>query len=82
MKPMTTLRKAFADNKLLGSVLAGDSWQTWRTLLIAAMELISDGWVRINQHRLSAFEADLRARIARLEQQCAALHSDVHEAKQ
>jgi hypothetical protein len=37
MKPLVTLRKAFADKQLLGGILAGDSWQPWRALLIAAM---------------------------------------------
>jgi hypothetical protein len=37
MTPTISIRKALADKKLLGSVLAGDSWQPWRTLLIAAM---------------------------------------------
>jgi hypothetical protein len=37
MKPRVTMRAALGDNALLGSVLAGDSWLAWRTLLIAAM---------------------------------------------
>ena len=37
MKPTVTIRKALADPQLLGSVLAGDSWSSWRTLMIAAM---------------------------------------------
>jgi hypothetical protein len=37
MKPHVTMRKALRDKKLLGNVIAGDSWSTWRTLLIAAM---------------------------------------------
>ena len=37
MKPTITLRKALTDTKLLGSVLAGESWRAWRVLLIAAM---------------------------------------------
>jgi hypothetical protein len=35
--PSITLRRALADKALLGGVLAGDSWQAWRTLLIASM---------------------------------------------
>ena len=35
MKPTIALRKALADKQLLGKVLAGDTWQAWRTLLIA-----------------------------------------------
>jgi hypothetical protein len=37
MKPRVTLRKALADPNLLGHALEGDSWKSWRTLLIAAM---------------------------------------------
>jgi hypothetical protein len=37
MKPTVTLRKALNDPGLLGHVIAGPSWSTWRTLLIAAM---------------------------------------------
>ncbi len=32
-----TMRRALEDKNLLGNVLAGDSWQSWRVLLIAAM---------------------------------------------
>ena len=43
MKPVTTMRKALADKKLLGNVLAGESWHAWRTLMIAAMgEALTD----------------------------------------
>jgi hypothetical protein len=37
VKPNTTIRAALTDPNLLGTVLAGDSWLAWRTLLIAAM---------------------------------------------
>jgi hypothetical protein len=37
MRPTVSLRKALADPQLLGSVLAGDSWSAWRTMLIAAI---------------------------------------------
>jgi hypothetical protein len=37
MKPQATLRRALTDRNLLGGVLSGDSWRTWRVLLIAAM---------------------------------------------
>lgn len=37
MKPRTTIRKALSDKRLLGHVIAGDSWRAWRVLLIAAM---------------------------------------------
>jgi hypothetical protein len=37
MTPQTSLRAALADPRLLGSVLGGDSWASWRALLLAAM---------------------------------------------
>jgi hypothetical protein len=35
MKKITTMREALADPALLGNVLPGPTWHTWRTLLIA-----------------------------------------------
>jgi hypothetical protein len=44
MKRETTLRKAFADKKLLGAELGGESWAKWRILLMALMgEKLRDG---------------------------------------
>jgi hypothetical protein len=37
MKPRTSLRTALDDPKLLGDVLPGDSWRSWRVILMAAM---------------------------------------------
>jgi hypothetical protein len=37
MKPRTSLSRALSDPNLLGGVLAGDSWRSWRVLLLAAM---------------------------------------------
>ena len=37
MTPRITLRRALGDANLLGTVLAGESWLAWRTLLLAAM---------------------------------------------
>jgi hypothetical protein len=38
MKPSITIREALVDRALLGGVLlGGDTWRTWRVLLIAAM---------------------------------------------
>jgi cold shock CspA family protein len=37
MKPTVSIREALTDPRLLGNVLAGDSWHAWRVLLIAAM---------------------------------------------
>lgn len=43
MKPSISIRKALADPNLLGSVLAGDSWRSWRVLMIASMgEALTD----------------------------------------
>ena len=44
MRPQATLRKALSDPHLLGNALPGDTWKSWRTLLIAAMgeELTED----------------------------------------
>jgi hypothetical protein len=35
--PHTTLREALVDPALLGNVLVGESWDTWRSLLLASM---------------------------------------------
>ncbi len=37
MIPTTPIRKALNDPQLFGNVLSGDSWASWRILLIAAM---------------------------------------------
>ena len=37
MIPRVTLREALSDPNLLGTAIAGDSWRSWRALLIAAM---------------------------------------------
>jgi len=37
MIPRVPLREALSDPNLLGTAIAGDSWGSWRTLLIAAM---------------------------------------------
>jgi len=37
MRAQVTLREALADPALLGSALSGDSWATWRALLVAMM---------------------------------------------
>ena len=44
MKPRISLRQSLQDPNLLGTAIAGDSWRSWRTLLIAAMgeELTED----------------------------------------
>ena len=44
MIPRVALREALSDPNLLGAGIAGDSWRSWRVLLIAAMgeELTED----------------------------------------
>ena len=44
MKPRISLRQSLQDPNLLGGALSGDSWGSWRALLIAAMgeELSAD----------------------------------------
>src|SRR4029077_16712785 len=37
MIPRVALREALSDPNLLGAAIAGDSWRSWRALLIAAM---------------------------------------------
>jgi hypothetical protein len=37
MTPTISIRAALTDRSLLGNVLAGDSWQAWRVLLVASM---------------------------------------------
>jgi len=37
MIPRVPLREALSDPNLLGAAIGGDSWRSWRTLLIAAM---------------------------------------------
>jgi hypothetical protein len=37
MRPKLSLRRAVDDPKLLGSVLGGESWATWRVVLLASM---------------------------------------------
>ena len=37
MIPRVPLREALSDPNLLGTAIAGDSWRSWRTLLMAAM---------------------------------------------
>ena len=43
MTPFVTMRRALSDRHLLGAALGGDSWLSWRILLIAAMgEALTD----------------------------------------
>src|SRR5262245_18126524 len=43
MKLRVPFRDALNDKRLLGKALAGDSWHTWRTILLATMgEPLSD----------------------------------------
>ena len=45
MRPQVTLRKALQDPHLLGNALPGDSWKSWRTILIAAKVLLMNNLV-------------------------------------
>ena len=43
MKPLVSMRGALSDDELLGKALKGDSWASWRVLLIACMgEALAD----------------------------------------
>lgn len=37
MKPLYSIREALSDDRLLGTLLPGKSWDAWRAILIAAM---------------------------------------------
>src|ERR1700756_1152982 len=37
MKPLVSMRQALADPGLLGPVLGGESWATWRVVLLATL---------------------------------------------
>jgi hypothetical protein len=37
MRPLISMRQALADDRLLGKAIPGDSWRTWRIILIATM---------------------------------------------
>lgn len=62
MKAAVPIRRALADKDLLGATLAGESWQAWRVLLIAAMgeELEDDERLIFRQLTGRAFEAERR----------------------
>jgi hypothetical protein len=51
VRPLVSMREALADPALLGSILPGPSWSTWRTLLIATFgeELTEDERVVFRQ---------------------------------
>jgi hypothetical protein len=64
--PLCSLRRALSDPKLLGSVLAGDSWQAWRVVLIAAMgEALTDD-ERVIFKRLTGRECEPGERVDEL----------------
>jgi hypothetical protein len=42
MTPMHSMRASLTDPELLGHVLTGDSWYSWRVLLIAAGEELTE----------------------------------------
>ena len=66
MTPLCSLRRALSDPKLLGNALAGDSWQAWRVLLIAACgEPLSDD-ERVIFKRLTGREREPGERVDEL----------------
>jgi len=66
MKPTISLRKALADKQLLGNALPGDTWASWRTLLIAAMgEALTDD-ERATFRALTGREHEPRQRVDEL----------------
>ena len=66
MKPKVPLRRALEDPALLGTVLPGDTWLPWRTLLIAAMgEPLSDD-ERTSFARLTGRDAEPLERVEEL----------------
>ena len=68
MKPTISIRKALADKKLLGATLAGESWQAWRVLLIAAMgEPLTDA----ERETFTALTGREREPLQRVEELCA-----------
>jgi hypothetical protein len=63
MKQLVSLREALADNELLGTILPGDSWMPWRTVLIAAMgEKLTDD-ERVIFKQLSGRDAEPGERV-------------------
>ena len=67
MKPRVTMRKALTDPKLLGNALPGDSWKSWRTILIAANgEKLTDDERKLFQ-QLSGREREPLQRVHTLE---------------
>ena len=63
MKPSISLRKALTDSQLLGDALAGDSWRSWRILMIAAMgEALTDD-ERVIFTKLTGREHEPNARV-------------------
>jgi hypothetical protein len=66
MKQTVTLRKALTDKKLLGNILAGDSWYAWRTLMIAAMGEALDDDERVTFAKLTGREHEPLQRVEEL----------------
>lgn len=68
MTPTVSIRAALDDPQLLGSVLTGDSWRAWRTLLIASMgEALDDDEREI----FTQLTGRAREPMARVEELCA-----------
>lgn len=58
MKPIVSIREALNDDRLLGTLLAGKSWDSWKAILIAAMgEELTDEEMALYEARTARSEA-------------------------
>jgi hypothetical protein len=46
MRKLHTMRHALEDDALLGTILSGKTWKTWRTVLIGGMGEPLNFWER------------------------------------
>jgi hypothetical protein len=57
MKPIVSIREALNDDRLLGTLLAGKSWDSWKAVLIAAMgEKLTDEEMALYEARTGRSE--------------------------
>ncbi|TPK85316.1 hypothetical protein [Mesorhizobium sp. B2-4-17] len=57
MKPIVSIREALNDDRLLGTLLAGKSWASWKAILIAAMgEKLTDEEMALYEARTGRSE--------------------------
>ncbi|MCH4554855.1 hypothetical protein [Mesorhizobium jarvisii] len=58
MKPIVSIREALNDDRLLGTLLSGKSWDSWKAVLIAAMgEELTDEEMALYEARTGRSEA-------------------------